>query len=255
MLRILYSDIYKTVNSKGLKISLWFCLIYPVIQALILYLVVHNYIGGELTGEETLFSYSSIGALLVTAAVLYLTIPDFADGTIKNKIINGVKRSDIFFSSVLSGMFAGVLTSIFCAAGELIAAKLFTKGFYVLTAADVAEYFMALTLASAAVGAFAAMLVMIFGGSFFAYIPGLVIAFFFRVISMRVADKLYPESGVTTLTGTKLKIYTLYDRYFSYAHFTDYLRWDFLSYVIGAAILITISFILGVIIFNRKEFK
>ncbi len=255
MLRILYSDLHKIINSRGLKFSLWFCLIYPVVQALVLYLVVHTYMGDELAGEDTLFSYASIGALLVSAAVLYLTVSDFSDGTIKNKVINGAKRSDIFCSAVCGGMFAGVLTSVFCAAGELLAGFIFTKGFETLTKADVAKYILALTLASAAVGAFATMLVMIFGGSFFAYIPGLVIAFFFRVISMRVADKLYPENGVTTLTGTRLKVYTLYDRYFPYAHFTNYLRWDLLSYVIGAAILIAISFILGVIIFNRKEFK
>ena len=102
---------------------------------------------------------------------------------------------------------------------------------------------------------FSTSLIMIMGGKNISYVIGLGIAFVFRIIDMEVLDKLYPDYGICQLTGTKLKLYTFYDKYVPYAHCSGTPRWEMSSCVIGSVALIVISLIIGMIAFEKKEIK
>ena len=85
------------------------------------------------------------------------------------------------------------------------------------------------------------------------YFAGFVVAFFLTILKMQVTNDLYPMNGNCILTGTKLALYTAYDRFSPFMHFEGYPRWDLLSYTIGSVVLIALSIGIGLIIFNRKE--
>ena len=124
-----------------------------------------------------------------------------------------------------------------------------------MTAVEIANFSLRNIIAAFAAGCFMAMILMVLGGTKIAYVAGLVVTFLFRVATGEVADKLYPETGYCLLTGTKLQVYTLYDRYRPYAFFTGVNYHDLGKCLIGCIILSLISLAIGMIVYEKREFK
>ncbi len=252
MLKMLYTDMRNILHNKGVMLCGVVSIIY-LLGTILFSLIILKFLGGSLHADEIITSYPSISVFVVTAMTLFVYINEYTDGIIKNKLCSGAKRWSIFISTEIS---AALMTFFMSAAIQiimLIIALVFSEGFNYMTAAEVAFSYLELLIASTAISVFSTSLIMIMGGKNISYVVGLGIAFIFKIIDMEVLDKLYPDKGLCQLTGTKLKLYTFYDRYVPYAHCSGTPRWDMGSCVIGSVVLIMIAVIIGLIVFEKKE--
>lgn len=256
MLRIFYADLRSMIRNKGFLSCIGGMVMYVAGFTVLLTIILKGFMGGGmLVAEEIMGTYSDVAVLFIAATVLMAFNIDYSDGIIRNKMICGVKRSGIAVSVVSCGCIAGVALCITSVVSSCIMSLFFSTGLSTLTVTEAVDSILVLTLASMAVGAFSTFLMVLFGGTKGTYVSGLLIAFIFKLIGMEVAEKLYPEQGECLLTGTKLMLYRFYDRFVPYAHFSFYRRWAFTDYLIGSIACIIISYVLSVLVMNKKEIK
>ncbi|MBR3575252.1 MAG: hypothetical protein IKN97_08825 [Lachnospiraceae bacterium] len=254
MLKILYSDMRNLLSGRAFRYTALAVAFYNLLAAIV-FKIIFRYMGGELYADELLGIFASLAPFVVTALTLFVFIGNFNDGIIRNKFLSGASRRDIICSALIAGGMGGILITVVSQISAFLWALFFTPGFYGLAADDVADYCLVMILASCALGVFTTMILMILGGTKIAYVAGLAVTFAFKLMTAEVADKLYPESGVSLLTGIKLAAYEFYDRYVVFSYFSEMLRHDFMDYVLGAAGLVVISFIIGSVVFEIKEIK
>ncbi len=254
MTNILYSDLHRILKGKVFSLGLALIFGYTFFLTVVLKIVLVS-VNADLSSDDVLTSFPTSAPFFIAASILFLFIGDFNDGTIRNKIMCGVKKKTVAASAIVLGGIISSVFVIFSQISGLVVAKIFTNGYESMTAAEIANFSLRNIIAAFAAGCFMAMFLMILGGTKIAYVAGLVVTFLFRVATAEVADKLYPETGYTLLTGTKLQLYTLYDRYCPYAYFTGVNYHDLGKCLIGSAGLITFSLIVGMIVYEKREFK
>ena len=256
MLRIFYADLRNALHNKGFRIACFTPLFYSGGITILLWVILKVFLkDGGLTAEDVLDNYNGLAAFLITAATMMVFSGDFSNGIIRNKLISGAKRKDVAMSCILCGALMGVLLCAVYVVVSVLFVTIFTEGLQMLTIAEAADSCLVFTLASMSVGAFSAMLVLVSGGSKISYAIGLVIAFVFKLLNLEVCEKLYPEKGLCALQGAKLMLYRGFDRFVPYSHFSLYTRWQFADYLIGSVVLIVLSLVIGILLFQKKEIK
>ena len=256
MLRVFYSDLRFLLNQLSLKICIGIVMGYTLMFVVVLKIITLFLNSGNfIYGEDVLSAYGDVAIFAITAATLLIFSSDFANGTIRNKLVNGIKRRHIFLSAVFNGMLAATFMTVIVTLFETLLALIFTDGFMTYTLPELSNNFLMLIITSASIGAFTTTLVMVFGGNRISYFIGFIIAFFLSLIGSEVTTKLYPMNGKCTLQGAKLVLYTAYDRFMPYMHFEGYPRWDIYSYLLGSIVLTVLSIAVGLVIFERKEIK
>ena len=255
MFRCLYADTRNVFLSKGFRIGLGAIIVFQMLGLLFSGFIVTFVMKEALAADDIAFIFPTVAAFLVTATTLHITENEFSDGCMRNKIISGVRRSDVFLSAILGGMLQGVIYSILACITSIVIAVFFTGGFMTYSIPEIADYWLVITLACLTIGAFSNVLILTLCGSKISYIIGLALAFVLRVADTHVLDKLYPSSGLCTLTGTKLAVYQFFDRFIPYAYLTTEPHYDMASYVLGCGGFILISTITGLLIFEKKELK
>ena len=253
MFRNLYADTRNILFSRGLRIALIVITVTQLFYLIAIGLIEKVLVNMQLVAEDVAFSFTTIAAFLVTASTLLITEREFSDGCIRNKLISGVKRSDAFLSAVAGGMLQGVLYAAAACVLSTVTSLLFTAGFESFTVTEIVDYWIMIAVSCVAIGGFSTALIMIFGGNKVSYIIGLALAFVLRVWDTFILDKLFPESGVCTLTGTKLEVYKFVDRFVPYSFMNMEPHYDLWSYFAGGAGLLLISVVIGLIVFERKE--
>jgi ABC-type transport system involved in multi-copper enzyme maturation permease subunit len=251
---MLYTDMRNILHNKGVKICLAACVAY-LVGSVIFSIILLKIFDASLYADEIVKLYPSISIFAVTALTITVYISEYTDGIIKNKLCSGAKRSSIFFAAEMSSAFSSFCISAMIQIVMLLVAAIFSEGFNNMTAAEMAFSYTELLVASTSIAIFSTSLIMIMGGKGASYVIGLGIAFVFKIIDMEVLDKLYPDYGICKLTGTKLKVYTFYDRFVPYAHCSGTPRWNMSDCVIGSLVLVIISLIIGFIAFEKKEIK
>ena len=252
MLKMLYTDIRSVLLNKGFRIIIEAFVSY-ILFFTILMKVLAFFLGGGLSADDILTAYPDIGVFVITAATLLMFVNEYKEGVMKCKIQRGISRKGIFLSAVITSAFMAVIMTIIAAVIDILLILIFSEGLYTMTISELGDAFLQITFASMAIAVFSTSLIMVLGGGNSSYVVGLIIAFVFKIVGMLVMDKLYPEKGLCPLTGFKLKLYTFYDRFVPYAHFTFSPRWDSSSNMIGCLGLILISVIVGMLMFERKE--
>ena len=256
MLRMLYTDFRSTLLNRGIKILMLIFAAYIVGYVVLLKLVItllNN--GGSLTADDVLMVYNQSSIFVVTAATLIVYVGEFTNGSIRNKLCSGAKRSDIFLAAIINSAFLSFLMSMFCQMLEIVLALIFTDGLHSQILSETAYSMLETTISCTAIAVFSVGIIMIMGGNYASYIIGLGVAFLLKIFGMDVMRQLYPEKGPVTLTGTKLEVYRFFDKYVPYARCSGMPRWDMTSLLIGCAGLIIITTVIGLIIFDKKELK
>ncbi|MCR5282033.1 MAG: hypothetical protein K6E18_01575 [Lachnospiraceae bacterium] len=252
MLRILYSDIRKTMQSRAFLICLITNVSYHILLVITLKVLYHFFFHNNITSDEVAFSFASIAIFLVTASTL-ISAGEFSDGTMRNKLISGAKRSEVFFSGMITGMYQGFVHAAAAFVTSMLTSLLLTTGFEGYTIPEVADYWLLIIFSCMSIAGFSTALVLALGGRKISYVVGLSIAFGMKIFLLYVQDKLYPESGNCSLTGVKLAVFRFTDRFIPYSYLAMRPHWDSVSYILGCGSLILISAILGVMIFQKKE--
>lgn len=253
MFRILYSDIRKIFTHWGFKVCLIVNISYHIFTVVLLKIVSYVVFKESIDADSVAFTYAGMAAFLITASTLLTTTSEYTDGCLRNKLISGVKRYEIILSAVIGGMVQGAVHSMAAAITATVTDAILTTGFDFYTIPEVADYWLVITLACMAIGAFSTVIIMVLGGGRSAYVVGLTLVIALRVLSMRILDKLFPVSGEVVITGKTLALYRFTDRFVPYLHLASRPHYGFESYLIGSFGLILISTVLGIIIFNRKE--
>ncbi len=254
MINIFYSDLHRILKGRMFVSGLALIFGYTFVLSLVLKVILMS-IGADLSSDDVLTSFTTSAPFFIAASILFLFIGDFNDGTIRNKIMCGAPKRSVAASAITLGGIISAVFVIFSQISGIAIAKIMTDGYEGMTAYDIADFCLRNIIAAVAAGCFMAMILMVLGGTKIAYVAGLVVTFLFRVATSEVADKLYPETGYTLLTGTKLKIYTLYDRYCPYSFFTGVNYHDLGKCLIGCTILTLISLAVGMIVYEKREFK
>ncbi len=255
MFRNLYADTRSILLSRAFRIALWAIVIYQGFYLIFMKCLYAFIVGTALDADDISFVFTGIAAFIVTAATLFITDREFSNGCIRNKLISGVRRSDVFLSSVCGGMLQGAIYTIFAFLISAIFTMLFTAGFIDYSVPEVADYWLVTTMTSMAIGAFSTALVLMLGGNKLCYVIGLLLAFVMKVWDSFILDKLYPEKGSCTLIGAKLAVYRFVDKYIPYSYLMTRPHYDFGSYIIGCFAMVILSVVIGLIVFNKKELK
>ena len=255
MFRNLYADTRSILLNRGFRFALAAIVSWQLLFLLFVWLIQTLFFKEALTAEDVGFSFSSVAVFLVTGSSLYISGDAFSSGCIRNKIISGARRTELFLSAVCGGMFQGVMYSMLACVVSVMVSLLFTAGYMSYSIPEIAEYWIVITMACAAIGAFSTALVMSLGGNQLSYIIGFALAFLLNVVSARIVDKLYPADGLCALTGTKLAVYSFFDRFIPYFYFTATPHYGMGNYVSGCAGLILTSLAAGWIVFRKKELK
>ena len=254
MFRILYSDLRKILKSAALKIGIAAIAGYLFVNVLTIKIVgLYMHIG--IYTDDFISCFPEIAIFLITASTLLITVGDFSDGCMRNKIISGISRTDIAMSALIGGMFQGFLYSFAACIFTFLLGAIFGKGLNNYTVGEYADFWIINTMTCMAIGAFSTILIIILGGKKISYVIGLAFAFVMKVFTMDVLDKLFPESGHCSLSGAKLAIYSFFEKYVPYIYQSVRPHYSYLTYFIGCGGLVLISVILGIIVFNKKEIQ
>lgn len=252
---VFYSDLRRAINNRYVKMGAIVSVVYPLVYFLSYLLILKiAKLDVQIYGDDILSSsYIRISSFIVTAVITGFLAPEFSDGIIRNKLITGASRNEAFTSLILvSGIVAGMMSAI-ASVTSLIISVLFTPGFGSLTTIEMGDYILSATSAQISIAVFSTMLLIVLGNSKISLAIPLAVAFIMKVIATVVQDKLYPTEGVCTLTGTRLKVYTLFDQYVPYSCLTRTVQYTFSSCFVGAMVLIIFSVVFGLIIFDEKD--
>ena len=252
MLRILYSDIRKTMLSRAFQICVMTNVFYHLLLVITLKVVSMVFFHTNIASDDVGFCFTSIGIFLVTASTL-ITAGEFTDGTMRNKLISGANRSEVFFSGMITGMYQGFVHAAVAFVTAMLMGLFFTTGFEGYTIPEVADFWLLITFSCMTIGGFSTAVILALGGRKISYVVGLSIAFGMKIFILYVQDKLYPESGNCHLTGAKLTLFRFTDRFIPYSYLAMRPHWDCVSYFLGCGGLILISALIGVAVFQKKE--
>lgn len=227
--------------------------IYPFVVLLfmkMIYAIINQkYVLGMLDFQ----AYSAYATFVIAFGVTKFFHSEFQDGVLRNKLVSGQKRKEVFLSGCFVSSVFAVVTQIVSILTIFIFAWITRISMSEIIFGEVMEYTFVMVLAGIAISVFYSAIYMCYGNSRIAIAIPMGISVFTRIMLMYVMDKLYPQTGVCKLTGTRLFVYQMIDQYSPYAYFFDNIRWSLGTYVIGSGLLVFISLIIGLIVFQRKD--
>ncbi len=255
MSKVLYSDWMRLYKNKIMLIGLPVGIIlFAFINMLTSRLMCELLDKGKIIADMNMIIYPNQAALILAVIVSAFFSVDFVEGTIRNKLVVGEKRSYLLLSScIISSCIAIFLQAIYSGISYILG-NLLLSGF----STDPKDLFISSVVFAAAGVTLSVMftvVIYILGNTKAALIINPSLAVVFSASAQIILSKLYPDNGVCTLSGFRLQLYTFVDRYVPFFHLTGFPRWDVMSYVYGNIITIAVSLFLGLWLFGREEIK
>lgn len=206
--------------------------------------------------ENSIFtSYAAMIPFYLAILMTFFLHAELEDGILRNKFISGKKRTSVLLSYCSVAAVLAIVMQLLSIIFTAVFAVFLGLEFEAVTPMEIVHYTIITTLAGITVGVFLAIVYLCFCNSKMAMVIPVGIAILMKIVLVEVLDKLYPESSVCTLTGTRLAVYTWIDRYVPFAHLIGELRWDTPSYLIGCGGWLILSLVIGSIVFSRKDIK
>lgn len=178
---------------------------------------------------------------------------EFRDGTIRNKIIRGAGRLEIYASAICYTIFVSLLTQVVLILTSLLFGYIFLDGCMSVSGFIIRSGIF--ILAGIAISVFFTGLIYILGSSKVSYVicPSLTITFYF--LNTFVEYKLYPQSGLSTLTSGMQKAFLFVDKYIPLTYFYGDLMHNADCYIIGSIGLALLGIAAGAVVFLKKDLK
>lgn len=206
----------------------------------------------DITVDSNISIFAEIVSVFIAGFAAIFTAGDFSDGTIKNRLAVGNKRSSIFLSACIFSAMVSAAVQLLDALVLIIISLIIPGGFGMtleLFLVNISVYIYS----GCALAVFFTAMVFIFGGTKAAYIIPAVTALAFKVSSTVILNYLYPAGGGSSLSDLKIKVFTAIDRFVPFMYLQGSLRWDGISYATGITALTVISLAVGLIVFDRRE--
>ena len=193
-------------------------------------------------------------ALVISVFTSLFLIAEFTEGSVRNKLSTGAKRSEIFLSVVVTMIIASFCIQAVSFLSIIISGNLFMAGFE-SPVSDIILINLVYFIAISSIAAFDTALIYIFTGEKITAFLGTIIAVIMKLASMAVVEGLFAEDGSVKLTGSKLIIFSTFDKYVPFAHLTGLPRYGWDGYITGALILGLFSVMIGLLIFSKRDIK
>lgn len=255
MPKMLEGDIKRFCASKGVWSAIAsFTVVYALFYAVVFFLL-YRAMGmdiNEITVDSNIESFAQVVSVFTAGFAAIFTAGDFTDGTIKNRLAVGNKRSSIFLSACIFSAIVSAAVQLLDALVFIIISLIIPGGFsmtFEIFLVNISVYIYS----GCALAVFFTALVFIFGGTKAAYILPAITALAFKVISLVILNYLYPPDGVSNLSELKIKAYTVIDRFVPFMYLQGTPRWDGISYATGIGVMTVVSLAVGLIVFNRRE--
>jgi ABC-type transport system involved in multi-copper enzyme maturation permease subunit len=206
----------------------------------------------EITIDSNIGIFAEVVSVFTAGFAAIFTAGDFTDGTIKNRLAVGNKRSSIFLSACIFSAIVSAAVQLLDALVLIIISLIIPGGFSMpleIFLVNLSVYIYS----GCALAVFFTAMVFIFGGTKAAYIVPAITALAFKVTSTLLLNYLYPPDGVSGLSDLKIKAYTMIDRFVPFMYLQGTPRWDGISYATGIGVLTLISLAVGLIVFDRRE--
>lgn len=253
MYRLLCADIRKMCMSK----IFWFAFGCIVIVCPIMFQLLNVIIGcvrdwETVYADITLTVYPSIAPMFIAAFVgIYVGI-QFGEGTLKNKLMIGGKRSDIFLSMVIVTVLATVMFQVTNTILNVILGNVLLDGF-VMSNMDIIKNAFVYMLSSIVSAVFFTTVTFTLGNGKISSMICIIIAFVFKIITSEIVTMLYPISGKCTLQGIKYSFCSFFDKYVFFSYFNGGIRYEMSTYIKGFSCTVIGVMLLGIIVFQRKD--
>ena len=255
MLNALRVDMRRYMTSKAyMLLALTASVVYPLFL-LIVMKAFSAMMGADYSVEITEFTaYSSMASIFLAVLVTEFLHGEVGEGIVRNKIISGKRKSQVFLSYCIVNMFLAAFLQIVSVLVTRVAA--FCLGLEVLVpVADLLRLTTVTAFAGVAISIFYTALYLCFCTSKIAIALPTVVSVAIRILMIFVLDALYPASGVPKASGFTLKLFVGLDRFVAFFHLNGFPHWDNISYLIGNVTLIAVSLGTGLLIFTNKDLK
>ena len=208
----------------------------------------------EFYADELIMDRASAIPFLLAIFTGLFVYTDFREGTIRNKVISGAKRSEIIGSMVVvSSVFAVYL----CALIHILALLfgLFYKTGFLDTPANLLTYTLVHTGSAVALAIFFTVITYLFGtNSFGAFLP-ISLCVLSGIVTLVITNDLFPDDGNCRLSPETYRIYHFIDAYSPTSYLDGMLRHGISSFCISVSATIILSLVIGLIVFSRKDLK
>lgn len=178
---------------------------------------------------------------------------EFRDGTIRNKIIRGAGRLELYACAVCYTIFVSLVTQVVLFLTSLLFGYTFLDGCMSVSGFIIRSGIF--TLAGTAISVFFTGLIYMFGASRVSYVicPSITIVFYF--INSFVEYKLYPQNGLCTLSAGVQRAFLFVDKYIPLTYFYGELMHNAGCYIIGSIGLALLGIVVGAVVFLKKDLK
>jgi len=196
---------------------------------------------------------SAIPFLLAIFAGLFV-YTDFREGTIRNKVISGAKRSEIFGSMVVVSSVFAVYLCVLIHVLALLFGSFYKAGFSD-TPANLLTYTLIHIGSAVALAIFFTVITYLFGtNSFGAFLP-VSLCVLSGIVSLVITNDLFPNDGNCRLSPETYRIYNFIDAYSPTSYLDGMPRHGISAFCISISATIIISLVIGLIVFSRKDLK
>ena len=229
MYKVFAADIRRLLKNKNFyNLSVFWVVEYGLMFVL-LYGLLDEFLGiDKLYAEDIFLQGISVLPLISSIFVGSYMGEEFRDGTIRNKIIRGAGRLEIYTSAICYTIFVSLVTQVALFLTSLLFGYTFLDG---------------------------CMSVSGFGSSKVSYVicPSLTIVFYF--VNTFVEYKLYPQNGLCTLTAGMQNVFLFVDKYIPLTYFYGDLMHNAGCYIIGSIGLALLGIVMGAVVFLKKDLK
>jgi len=204
---------------------------------------------------DNFLNYSRTSALYIAIAATFFLYTEINEGILRNKIVSGKKRTEILLSYSFTMVVYAVILQVAAELSTLVSMAALGAKFILPSWTIVFEMIGIHAAAGVAIAIFFTVLYCVFCTTRAAMILPALVAVCSRIGLIYVLDKLYPESGVCTLTGAKLAVFTFIDRFIPFSYLVTVPHWDLKNYALGCGSMIALSLLIGIPVFKRIDVK
>lgn len=255
MYRMLCGDLRRLFKSKIFYMALvLYAFIYTSSTPFIMWVIglfthqAPDYADMELKGQP------GTAAIAISIFIATFIIKEFSEGAIRNKLSSGAKRSEIFLSSVITMSVAAVMIQAVSLLSIIISGNTLMAGF-LSSPKEIIVMNVYYIIAVVSIAIFDTALIYILGGNHVSLFVGAVISVIMKLAAIMVLEDLYPETGETLISGSRLAVFSFIDKYIPYMHLAGFPRFGWSAYVIGGGGLIILSLLIGLVVFEKKDIK
>lgn len=208
----------------------------------------------EMYADTTLTLYPSVATIVIGAFVGSCIGTEFREGTLRNKLAIGAKRSDIFLAAAIVIAIAASIFQVIATLSAVLFGNLLLDGFN-MGVQEIVQSTLVYTAASIATAFSFTTVCFGLGNGKISSMICIMIGVVLKFVCTENVSKLYPSSGECALTGAEYSFCSFIDKYVPFSYLNGGVRYEMSCYAVGCIATVGIAVLVGLRIFQRKDMK